>query len=1162
MTRPAIVIGLGGTGQWVLTFLKKELLEIGGGTLPQGVKLLAFDTASRMQVDTAVVSTDRTNEQRIVRLGNVSLEDGTEYFSIGDNLYDLAQQIKNGQHPHLQWFPAATLLDKLPKGGFITTIGAGGVRQLGRLSLFNKAYPVLAKLEAAITALQDDVTGTKTGGDMRILEVLIVGSLAGGTGAGTLVDMAWLIRTQADRLLGDKYIVRAFLVLPGAFTTGGAGQGRDKMARAFAAWGEIDRFMLSNVGGNHSLVVYNPSDSDLKIKCDKPVYDVTYILEPQRKAHPLPLPAEESLFPAVSHCMSLILDEKAGMKYTEHITANIATERAGLPTGVYHSSIGAYTLKVPVYYAHAKFSHQLALDAMRELLAPEINDKGRVTRVSELRNREASEGAAGRRSALNFMAASGMNVSGQEIPGTLFLPLVSEIREKEGQRGEDIIRSVANGGLTNAKSKYLLALTDISQDQTGKLIARDIADEILFPIWKDVAPSRVAGDTPAQAVTRIKNRLPDVRHEHYGIDTVEGIRSRGKYGIALEKAQAAQIARFSKLLRGWTSQTLNGNSTDPVIARGGKIGYVRAFYDELIETLSYFIGFIDKVSLYRRETLKLAGRTKEAAKSAFQQYESEATKQCWLTFWDDNTHPDAHRAQRRYLQAEQRAIDVRKDDILLDVLSETAQAMKVIAGKTLADIDDWIAHLATGDPALNIASLYMTTNDSLDGVKSNHELDKRLGNIEFDKTKTLKKVSQVIGEDEYKADKQHIADALSALEWQVDDNLGISLVAKFPQEDKSAPPLIASFRRDGENPAQQNLAIILRLGERPYYTLKKDRPLAREIAQVYPTGKQLATALSKQAEPFFTPSAVSVKPRVISGYIRCHTDTAEQLTYFKEQFLPEFRQLNAEVKLELVDSQDSHKLTVLRADDLMPSTNFAAWHECQKTYLDTINDPYHGIPGEELYTFPAEVNAAHYESVAPKLLRRDFRKLHPEVVALLDNRQDIVSMQENRERFTLFFLSYAHGFLKVSSNTEGQPFWEYQLPLDKESLYITVPETVIVTDKVIKGRQTILSAVRNFLDGYDRRQGFGEALKLDWVELKRTIVQQEIKLGQSDTVKLYRRQIDRPDGLVERILNQIKDLPEEKNENLARAQRQRFEDLADVVKVVYLETIQRVEQRK
>ncbi len=36
---------------------------------------------------------------------------------------------------------------------------------------------------------------------------------------------------------------------------------------------------------------------------------------------------------------------------------------------------------------------------------------------------------------------------------------------------------------------------------------------------------------------------------------------------------------------------------------------------------------------------------------------------------------DAHRSQRNYLRAEQRSIDVRKDNILLDVISETTTEM-------------------------------------------------------------------------------------------------------------------------------------------------------------------------------------------------------------------------------------------------------------------------------------------------------------------------------------------------------------------------------------------------------------------------------------------------------------------------------------------------------
>ena len=39
MARPAIVIGLGETGQWVLTFLKKDLMESNDGVMPADVQL-------------------------------------------------------------------------------------------------------------------------------------------------------------------------------------------------------------------------------------------------------------------------------------------------------------------------------------------------------------------------------------------------------------------------------------------------------------------------------------------------------------------------------------------------------------------------------------------------------------------------------------------------------------------------------------------------------------------------------------------------------------------------------------------------------------------------------------------------------------------------------------------------------------------------------------------------------------------------------------------------------------------------------------------------------------------------------------------------------------------------------------------------------------------
>jgi hypothetical protein len=552
MTRPALVIGLGGTGQWVVTFLKKELLEIGKGSLPPGVKLLAFDTTSQTTAKTG--QTGNRSEEDTIKAGAVSLVEDKEFIPIGGNVSQLVTEIANGKHSHLQWFPAKSYLSKLPPAAFITKEGSGQIRQMGRISVFRdlsalQKSEILARIRASIQDVQRLVSRDSQ------LEIIIVGSLAGGTGAGMLVDMALLVRAQAARLVSNNYVVRGFFVLPRAFTTSAIGEGRDMLARAFATWRELDRFMIVSERFGLRQINYHEQNSELRIRLDRRAYDVSYMIDPARNTvNSLDnIKAEEGLFPAIAHVISAILDEKAGKEYTEFVTTNLAGKLSQLPRRPYHSAIGSYTLKVPVYYAEEKFSHQLALDVLREFLAPELNDKGRVVRVSELRNREVPEGHVGRRAVLSFMSASALNLNGNEIPNTKLMPLIAEMRQREAQRENAIVMQVARGGLTQSQSRFLQALTDISQDEEGKLIVRNIADELQMPIWRQVAPSRVAGDTPDQAFTRIKNRVPEVRAEHYGIDTVSGERLRGKYGKALEQAKNAQLERYKKLLQAWDS---------------------------------------------------------------------------------------------------------------------------------------------------------------------------------------------------------------------------------------------------------------------------------------------------------------------------------------------------------------------------------------------------------------------------------------------------------------------------------------------------------------------------------------------------------------------------------------------------------------------------------
>ncbi len=1150
MTRPAVIIGLGGTGQWILTFLKKDLLEIGNGQLPKEVQLLCFDTTSQVTVE-AGYSAKKNNEEA-VRAGAVRLEDGTEFVPIGANVTDLAKGISRNEYPHLQWYPAGSYLAKLNPGAFNTREGSGQLRPMGRISLFQDVKaPTNSKV---LSHLRRVFSNIKTHGMVsadRQLEIIIIGSLAGGTGAGLLVDIALLAREQAAKLGLKTAVVRGFFVLPRAFING-VGQGTDMYARAFAAWRELDRFMIVSDRFGIRQMVYNPNVADLQVTIDKRAYDVSYMVDTARNTENSldNMPADRGVYPAVAQVISAILDGKAGAKYTEFVSTNLAGKLALLPVAPYHSAIGSYTLKVPVYYAKEKFSHQLALEVLKLFLQPRVNDKGWAVGVSELHNREVQAGMPGLNSVLDFLGMSALNIQGVDIPNTQFLPMVSEVRKAQaaGTVG-NLITQVARGGLSSAQNRWLLALTNIGVDDAGKQLADEIKRYLNRPIWEDVRPSFEFHDSPLDAYTRIVNAVPRVRQEYYGIPDVEGQQQqRGRYGEALKKAQAAQVARFIMLLSAWTLKTLNGANPDPIVARGGKIGYVLAFYEELQKTLILFQEFLDKVRAERNETLKLSSKTEAAAERAKQEYYRLRGKRCWMTFYDGFVHPDAHRSQRNYLRAEQRSIDVRKDNILLDVISETTTEMLEYTQKTLQAFEYWITTLVTGDPALGITGMYQAISESLGNVNLNHQIDKASENV-----------SAIIGQHEYQSDPKYVQDALDCLVWHVipgSDRLEVQVGVEFPADQPNTPPTFRNFRHKEEtanrDPKEYNLRIVLSLAERPYQVIQQERPIAREISGVFPTGKQLAESVGALGEPLYTTSGrgTATGPQVTACYIRVHAGMDETTIAYFNEFLEEMKARHPNImNMELVDSEDKHKMTIVRSDDLLPSTEFDMWHLCKTAYIQMVTDPKLGMSAAELHIFPAEINACSYEAEMPKKLNQDFRTLQPEVVAVL----------ENKEHFEMFFMAYALGFIRMKKDENLFPYWSYQLPGDEEELFITEPKKELGQVK----EPDIFQVIHNFaIEGCDQRQGRGQNITVKWDDLKTAILKQEKELGREKAIEVYRAQLDNPDGLIQTIRRDVEVRRSAANDDSVRKLiGQEHTDLADLGKLIYLQIIDSVKAR-
>ncbi len=193
---PAVVIGLGGTGQQALIRIKKLFLEQ-CGRIPPCIRLLAFDTTA-----------DR----------ETAYGPGGEKITFDDNEFchmsvrSVADAIKN---PYVEswWIP----YDPLNRS--TVADGAGGIRQVGRLATFANIDIVVALLKHAFeqvrkAGLKDDMRQC----GLELLEssspqVFVVSSLAGGTGAGSFIDFSILSRA----LGAPNMFYTGFFVMPWVF---------------------------------------------------------------------------------------------------------------------------------------------------------------------------------------------------------------------------------------------------------------------------------------------------------------------------------------------------------------------------------------------------------------------------------------------------------------------------------------------------------------------------------------------------------------------------------------------------------------------------------------------------------------------------------------------------------------------------------------------------------------------------------------------------------------------------------------------------------------------------------------------------------------------------------------------------------------------------------
>lgn len=244
--RRTLVIGLGGTGTYTVKNLLSQMRNAGvidgySGEVENGepIRFLTFDTDSSFRSGAKYADHEESLRYHFVQLDQLKVERKVRDLDASPN--------KN----YRSWMP-----DKV--GALIKARdarhGAGQWRLLGRLAYVEEQKLIERKIEQAYNELR---TYNCDGLDVEDIDVYIVSSLAGGTGSGLLLDIAYYLqRFFVERDSNLRTNTFAYLLMPDVF--GDVETGGRTEANTYAALKEINAFYLQQkdfhmeypIGGN------------------------------------------------------------------------------------------------------------------------------------------------------------------------------------------------------------------------------------------------------------------------------------------------------------------------------------------------------------------------------------------------------------------------------------------------------------------------------------------------------------------------------------------------------------------------------------------------------------------------------------------------------------------------------------------------------------------------------------------------------------------------------------------------------------------------------------------------------------------------------------------------------------------------------------------------
>lgn len=252
--RPTLFIGIGGTGMQVLMRVRRRILNAQWGGAGQRARiegLSEFPIAQfiHFDLDHGAVIESGESQAKDLQFEQVKFGDDDKVVEAFDMDKYSRDEDSLEKYPHIkEWLPLTP--QRIRELRFDMSSGAGQIRAVSRLYFFDKYAKVRDKIRLKLKALKAGLSHERQLAELGLrmetnrFRIVVVGSVAGGTGSGSFLDMGLLARWLARSEVGTAD-VELMLFLPTGYTKAN----KDRVeANGYAALMELESAMMGNKG--------------------------------------------------------------------------------------------------------------------------------------------------------------------------------------------------------------------------------------------------------------------------------------------------------------------------------------------------------------------------------------------------------------------------------------------------------------------------------------------------------------------------------------------------------------------------------------------------------------------------------------------------------------------------------------------------------------------------------------------------------------------------------------------------------------------------------------------------------------------------------------------------------------------------------------------------